>query len=179
MNFNSFSRLLEQFFLTVGQNNFVNKIPLFQLKHTDGSGNLPEMKCEECDKTFPSLRQLKKHRHGVHSEKQECKICGKIFNKSGYRAHIKVAHVNKDFKEFKCDLCDFSSHAWKYVKTHKLNCHETESHTLSCEKCGRRFAFPSQLKKVCSHFFTYYRNFLIRQCLGFDKNFVFTRVQNM
>ena len=125
---------------------------MFQLKHTDGSGNLPEMKCEECDKTFPSLRQLKKHRHGVHSEKQECKICGKIFNKSGYRAHIKVAHVNKDFKEFKCDLCDFSSHAWKYVKTHKLNCHETESHTLSCEKCGRRFAFPSQLKKVCFHF---------------------------
>ena len=62
-----------------------------------------------------------------------------------------MAHVNKDFKEFKCDLCDFSSHAWKYVKTHKLNCHETESHTLSCEKCGRRFAFPSQLKKVNLH----------------------------
>ena len=152
----------KKFSHTVGLNNFVDKIPLFQLKHTDGSGNLPEMKCEECDKTFPSLRQLKKHRHGVHSEKQECKICGKIFNKSGYRAHIKVAHVNKDFKEFKCDLCDFSSHAWKYVKTHKLNCHETESHTLSCEKCGRRFAFPSQLKKVCS----YYRNFQILQCLA-------------
>ena len=29
MNFKSFSRSLEQFFLTVGQNNFGNKIPLF------------------------------------------------------------------------------------------------------------------------------------------------------
>ena len=28
-NFNFFSRSLEQFFLTVGQNNFCNKIPLF------------------------------------------------------------------------------------------------------------------------------------------------------
>ena len=68
------------------------KLPL-KLKHTDGSGNLPEMKCEECDKTFPSLRQLKKHRHGVHSEKQECKECGKIFNKSGYR----LTHFNYGF----------------------------------------------------------------------------------
>ena len=30
-NFKSFSRSLEQFFLTVGQNNFGNKIPLFML----------------------------------------------------------------------------------------------------------------------------------------------------
>ena len=29
-NFKSFSRSLEQFFLTVGQNNFGNKIPIFQ-----------------------------------------------------------------------------------------------------------------------------------------------------
>ena len=113
---------------------------------------------------------------------QECKICGKIFNKSGYRAHIKVAHVNKDFKEFKCDLCDFSSHAWKYVKTHKLNCHETESHTLSCEKCGRRFAFPSQLKKVSFYFsnteiFKSGNVWLLN--LGFNKIFVFTRMKNM
>ena len=30
LNFKSFSRSLEQFFLTVGQNNFGNKIPFFQ-----------------------------------------------------------------------------------------------------------------------------------------------------
>ena len=39
-NFKSFSRSLEQFFLTVGQNNFGNKIPFLKV-HIPGNNKLP------------------------------------------------------------------------------------------------------------------------------------------
>ena len=121
-----------------------------ETEHADDAGNLPEVKCDECDKIFPNVRKLKRHQNGVHSIKITCKICGKTFNKNGYREHMKVAHVDKDIKEHKCDQCDFSSHAGKYLKAHKLKCHNKEEQRHQCGKCGEKFAFPYLLKKhVC------------------------------
>ena len=38
---------------------------------------------------------------------------------------MSVAHQgDRVNKPFKCDLCEFSSHAKKYLKAHIFNCHE-------------------------------------------------------
>ena len=50
------------------------------------------------------------------------------------------------FQPFKCNECDFASHALKYLKAHKLNCHDKGKQKYKCEKCGDRFPFPSHLK---------------------------------
>ena len=56
-NFKSFSQSLEQFFLTVGQNNFGNKIPFFLGWHVDGNTvDLPH--------TFTIIHCIAANKHG-------------------------------------------------------------------------------------------------------------------
>ena len=123
-------------------------------EHVDESGNLLEVKCDECDKSFPDVRAFKKHKAGVHSIRETCPECGKVFNKNGIREHMKVAHINKSVKSFKCDQCDFSTHAHKYLKGHKMNVHEKNQQKHACDRCGAKFAYPSMLKKhMCNTIF--------------------------
>ena len=50
----------------------------------------------------------------------KCKDCDKSFNRSGYKQHRTVAHVDKKEKVFKCNQCDYTSYASKYIRVHKL-----------------------------------------------------------
>ena len=71
-NFQSFSWSLEQFFLTVGQNNFANKIP-FQRKI--------------CIISFKRRPDLNRHITSIHEEIKpfNCNICGNTFAKKGLK----------------------------------------------------------------------------------------------
>ena len=55
LNFKSFSRSLEQFFLTVGQNNFGNKIPLLFFKLQNASED-KDLKCFYAHNNSPWLK---------------------------------------------------------------------------------------------------------------------------
>ncbi len=102
--------------------------------------------CAKCSKTFKTLFKLKQHIKIIHSQKSECQHCGKSFKEYALKRHIKTAHADKEVKTFKCDLCDFSSHARKYLKTHKLNCHQKDTFKHTCDSCQKKFPFPYLLK---------------------------------
>ena len=104
--------------------------------------------CSVCDLVCPNRSKLKTHIEEVHEKRKvPCPQCHKMFSKGGLRNHIKYYHdVDRVSKPFKCDECDFASHALKYLKAHKLNCHDKSRQKYKCEKCGDRFPFPSHLK---------------------------------
>lgn len=104
--------------------------------------------CSVCDLQCPSKSKLRIHTEEVHEKKKvPCPQCHKMFSKGGLRNHIKYFHdVDRVAKPFKCDECDFASHALKYLKAHRLNCHDKSKQKHKCEKCGERFPFPSHLK---------------------------------
>ena len=76
--------------------------------------------CKECEKKLPTSTHLRKHVTDRHGSNVKCKDCDKSFNKSGYKQHRTVAHVNKKEKVFKCNQCDYTSYASKYIRVHKL-----------------------------------------------------------
>ena len=101
----SFSQSLEHFFLTVGQNNFGNKIPFFF--HSQGNDPLQyhkksvhvdktklDFKCEKCDFASYARRYVLEHVKKVHCApaelKQVCEHCGEKFL---YLSQLKVHYV--------------------------------------------------------------------------------------
>jgi hypothetical protein len=61
---------------------------------------------------------------------------------------MSVAHQgDRVNRPFKCELCDFSSHAKKYLKAHIFNCHEKDTYQCECEQCGKKFPFPHVLRE--------------------------------
>ena len=61
---------------------------------------------------------------------------------------MSVAHQgDRVNKPFKCELCDFSSHAKKYLKAHIFNCHEKDKHQFECDLCHKKFPFPHVLRE--------------------------------
>jgi hypothetical protein len=104
--------------------------------------------CPMCCKTTKNSTRLKDHIRGVHlKQKVKCHLCDSHLAINGLRNHMNNAHNNVDRvnKPYKCDFCDFSSHADKYLKAHVMNCHETASHRYCCDQCDRRFPFPNLL----------------------------------
>ena len=80
LNFKSFTQSLEQFFLTVGQNNFGNKIP----DHT----------CHDWKKMFSQWTSLHAHYSKVHGKKiYQCPICEQTYTyRSSLYTHKKSVH---------------------------------------------------------------------------------------
>ena len=132
-----------------------------------------KFQCTVCDLQCPNRSKLKTHIEEVHEKiKVSCPHCQKLFSKGGLRNHIKYYHeVDRISKPFKCDECEFASHAMKYLKgtsiclhffcfclhsmfayifspflAHKLNCHDKSKQKYKCDHCGDRFPFPSHLK---------------------------------
>ena len=54
-----------------------------------------------------------------------------------YSISFQTAHVDKTQKNFKCDLCDYTSYAKRYILDHKAKVHDEYKHV--CDQCGERF----------------------------------------
>lgn len=52
--------------------------------------------------------------------------------------------MDKSQKNFKCDLCDYTSYAKRYILDHKAKVHEEYKHI--CDQCGTKFRYPYYLK---------------------------------
>ena len=73
--------------------------------HVDGEGHLLQIDCKECEKKLPTPTDLRKHITDRHGSKVKC--CDKSFNRSGYKQHRTVAHVDKKEKVFKVRILCF------------------------------------------------------------------------
>ena len=82
------------------------------------SGKGEKHQCPSCVKSFANSTKLRIHIETVHEKKKvKCPLCESIVLKHGLRNHMSVAHQgDRVNKPFKCDQCDFSSHAKKYLK---------------------------------------------------------------
>ena len=105
--------------------------------------------CPSCMKSFANSTKLRIHIETVHEKKKvKCPLCESIVLKHGLRNHMSVAHQgDRVNKPFKCDLCDFSSHAKKYLKAHVFNCHQKDKYQFACDQCTKKFPFPHVLRE--------------------------------
>ena len=61
-------------------------------------------KCNKCDQTFISGKNLKNYSQESHPTRLKCQLCDQTFSKnSELETHVEVHQVGKNFK---CDVCD-------------------------------------------------------------------------
>jgi hypothetical protein len=116
----------------------------YTMSHRDKTTSFP---CTHCDQVFEKNYKLKRHIDGTHEKTRiPCPKCSKLFSKSGLKPHMESMHVNRLVKSFKCSQCEFATHALKYLKSHRLTCHDDSRQRHQCPRCQKRFQFPSLLK---------------------------------
>ena len=94
--------------------------------------------CQDCSKVFRTKSNLNQHRNIVHQNvRHVCDKCGKSFTHSGYRYHKLTAHRSEDLESSSSDEGSKSSI-------------EEQIKKFECEKCGKRFAQNSLLRKHVS-----------------------------
>ena len=104
--------------------------------------------CEDCDKSFSYLSDLKSHGKIHTCEKPfQCKICSKSFRwKVGLSNHEKIIHsTNKNLPN--PHICKFCK---KYFKSHSERERHERIHTgerpFKCNVCQTRFSDTGALK---------------------------------
>jgi hypothetical protein len=121
---------------------------------------------------FISGTKLRIHIETVHLKRKiKCHLCESHVAFHGLRNHMRVSHSGDRInKPYKCDECDFSSHADKYLKAHILNCHEKDKHQHGCDQCDKRFAFPHLLSEHKEVIHEGIKRFMCEKCgKGFPK----------
>lgn len=98
--------------------------------------------CEQCDKSFFSISELKLHQQR-HSSKKEfkCAECDKAFSvKGNLRIHMRT-HAKE--KLYKCDICENSfSHPYSLVSHRRIH---TNDFPFKCQDCDKSYRSKHQL----------------------------------
>lgn len=114
-------------------------------------------KCDECEKSFYKLSDLKKHKD-IHNDtkKHACTVCEMRFNnKSNMRRHM-LRHTNE--KPFLCPGCRNRFKQLASMKRHAQKCplNKFESEPMDksvrrhyCRLCGHSFQYKSALLEHC------------------------------
>ena len=108
LNFKRFSRSLEQFFLTIGQNNFGNKIPFLAYNTNLNYRNENVMQlCTLCRRYFPGSTCLHMHQKTHHKTRLnddiilKCSYCSGVFREqSSLEEHVRFFHLEEE-----CLIC--------------------------------------------------------------------------
>uniref|UniRef100_A0A0A1X0E7 Zinc finger protein weckle n=1 Tax=Zeugodacus cucurbitae TaxID=28588 RepID=A0A0A1X0E7_ZEUCU len=109
--------------------------------------DIPDFKCETCNKIYPTERQLQIHArtHLALEDKLDipCPYCERKFTKvSVMRQHVQGIHENK--KPYICDECGRSLKTLAALAEHKLV--HTNDTPFECEVCQRAFKNKARLK---------------------------------
>ncbi|XP_061671115.1 zinc finger protein 501-like [Syngnathoides biaculeatus] len=102
--------------------------------------NMEHLQCSQCDKTFGSKRNLKRHMRCHQSDKPFiCTDCGKTFSLKGHLIRHTRTHTGE--KPFSCSIC-----CQRFTRKASLIIHQ-RTHTgekpFSCSVCGKRFPHRS------------------------------------
>ena len=81
-----------------------------------------KIKCDNCEKTFDFLSEMKKHKKFVHDKVKEfkCQVCEKCFATRPKLIRHSQAH---SLKYYKCDKCDMKSSWEEAIKNHYAKTH--------------------------------------------------------
>ena len=116
-----------------------------------------EKLCKECDKTFKTLSQYKRHMT-FHTKAKafQCSDCDKAYaDKRNLMKHVLLLHpLNATqfdrVKNNPCDLCDENFAMKSEVALHKVHVHG-ESYFTSCDTCGKGFIKNDYIIRLRNH----------------------------
>ena len=114
-------------------------------KTCEGSESIKgKVKCEKCDKMFPSQARLKAH-VVVHSDVKpfQCKYCDKRFLRSCTLTAHEITHTGQ--KPFSCAVCNKNFADRSTLAVHHRT--HTGERPYGCDECGKRFNNPGHLKR--------------------------------
>ncbi len=135
--------------------------------------------CMDCDKTFTSVGDLRKHKEVVHcllaeepkrkengeiksmpeddedmgfDSNMPCEKCGKMFSdRLNLERHVKRIHGDAPkYEEIQCVICNIWLPSKERLKYHNVTTHERKN--FMCTLCGKCFPFNESLK-------SHYKNF--------------------
>ncbi|KAM4014918.1 zinc finger protein 574-like isoform 1-T2 [Anomaloglossus baeobatrachus] len=97
-----------------------------------------------CGKEFPSLPQLLRHQHFVHSleRRHKCPNCCKTFKKRSHLQNHMLTHTGE--RPYSCTECSKSFNSQANLLRHKLT--HTGEKPHKCQVCGKAFSQSSTLQ---------------------------------
>ena len=128
--------------------------------------------CPICETKQPSISKFKAHIEGVHLKvKAKCPLCDSVVSSHSLKNHMRTSKCKmRANKPFKCEECDFSTHADRYLKNHIMKNHKKEINPYACDKCERTFLFPEKLAEHEEDIHQRLKTFFCDKCgKGFSK----------
>jgi len=102
--------------------------------------------CDQCQASFYTEFDLKKHKACHRHKDLVCDICGFKSNfKRNLERHRKYLHEEPNERPFKCEICGLSSKCKSSHRNH-MKTHSTER-KFACDFCGKGFKTPRHLKE--------------------------------
>ncbi|CAL4140824.1 unnamed protein product, partial [Meganyctiphanes norvegica] len=98
--------------------------------------------CDQCEKRFNSVGQLKWHNIYSHTGKSNfvCEICGKVFIHQCKLNKHSLKHTEE--RPFKCEICGKGFKSKICIERHMDMVHTDET-PFGCDVCGKKYKFKN------------------------------------
>ena len=115
-----------------------NSTPEFFDNNHDIDGTYKPLKCDSCDKTFKTSKNLKEHTYKMHTAKlMECDFCDKTFKRT---SHLKLhlTKIHKNSSDHTCQICNRSFGVRQSLDKHMSYVHGIQDE-YTCKICQMKF----------------------------------------
>lgn len=105
-------------------------------------------KCQQCDKSFASEKQLNSHFNNRHKKDFYCDFCDQKFTTSrGLQSHVENMHTFINGKPLqKCRNCTFTCEDLFTMQVHKAKHRRKYFGPFACENCNKKFKYHNSMR---------------------------------